>query len=184
LAVLSPVESGACTCEWQIYLQSARLGFEPCEAYARPGCAAAGSSRPRRCRRRSSRLGCHYAVRTGRTGRLAPRAPRTVRIGSTRTSLGRWVAGRVAGRRLGCSAVPGLQGGAWVAARRRWVLGRYAGSCSRYPAHSVPYSVPYAPRTGRALVALTALRYALRYVRCAVRTVRPRLVRVPSTYST
>ena len=27
------VQSGACTCEWQIYLQSARLGFEPCEAY-------------------------------------------------------------------------------------------------------------------------------------------------------
>ena len=29
-----PVQSGACTCEWQIYLQSARLGFEPCAAYA------------------------------------------------------------------------------------------------------------------------------------------------------
>ena len=28
-----PVQSGACTCEWQIDLQSARLGFEPCAAY-------------------------------------------------------------------------------------------------------------------------------------------------------
>ena len=27
--------SGGCTCEWQIDLQSARLGFERCEAYRR-----------------------------------------------------------------------------------------------------------------------------------------------------
>ena len=33
LGVAIPVQSGACTCEWQIYLQSARLGFEPCAAY-------------------------------------------------------------------------------------------------------------------------------------------------------
>ena len=29
------VQSGACTCEWQIYLQSATLGFEACLAYQR-----------------------------------------------------------------------------------------------------------------------------------------------------
>ena len=32
-ASMHAVQSGACTCEWQIYLQSARLGFEPCAAY-------------------------------------------------------------------------------------------------------------------------------------------------------
>ena len=31
--LIPAVQSGACTCEWQIDLQSARLGFEPCEAY-------------------------------------------------------------------------------------------------------------------------------------------------------
>ena len=30
---MNPVQSGACTCERQIDLQSARLGFEPCAAY-------------------------------------------------------------------------------------------------------------------------------------------------------